>query len=220
MIWKINMKSERKRENKLRMKVYQFFKRIMDIVFSFLGLVILLPLLLFVAVLIIIDSTGGVLFKQERIGKNGKHFWMYKFRSMCVGAEKQGVYEVKGDVRVTRIGRFIRKTSIDEFPQFINILKGDMSIVGPRPTLTYHPWPFEQYTNEQKKRFNVRPGVTGWAQVNGRKGIDWNKRIEYDIEYVENLSFFLDVKIFLKTILKVLTMTDNINTEETVKKDS
>src|SRR5690606_10509003 len=95
---------------------------------------------------------------------------------------------------------------------------GDMSIIGPRPTLTYHPWPFEEYTEIQKKRFSVRPGVTGWAQVNGRKELPWEKRIEYDIEYVENLSFLFDLKIFFKTIIKVLSMKDNVNTRETAKK--
>jgi undecaprenyl phosphate N,N'-diacetylbacillosamine 1-phosphate transferase len=136
---------------------------------------------------------------------------------MYIGAEKDGVYETKGDIRVTRVGKFIRKTSIDEFPQFLNIIKGEMSIIGPRPTLTYHPWPFDKYTEEQKKRFNVRPGVTGWAQINGRKDVPWNQRIKYDIEYVDNLSFGLDVKIFFRTIIKILTMQDNINVAETAQ---
>ncbi len=134
---------------------------------------------------------------------------------MCVGAEKGGVYESKNDSRVTRVGKFIRKTSIDELPQFFNILKGDMSLIGPRPTLTYHPWPYEQYTEIQKQRFNVRPGVTGWAQVNGRKEVPWDKRLEYDVEYVNNLSFKMDMNIFMKTIYKVLMMKDNVNTTET-----
>lgn len=134
---------------------------------------------------------------------------------MCVGAEKEGVYETKGDMRVTKVGRIIRKTSIDELPQFVNIIKGDMSIIGPRPTLTYHPWPLEEYTHEQRKRFNVRPGVTGWAQINGRKDVPWDKRIEYDMWYVDNLSFELDFKIFFKTVIKVLTMQDNINVGKT-----
>jgi len=101
---------------------------------------------------------------------------------MCVGAEKSGVYSNKGDARVTKIGKLIRATSIDEFPQFLNIIKGDMSIIGPRPTLTYHPWHYEEYTKEQKRRFDVRPGVTGWAQINGRKDVPWDRRIKYDVE--------------------------------------
>lgn len=196
---------------------YKKIKRLMDVIVSLSGLIILSPLLLIVAIAIKIESKGPVIFKQERVGLKGKVFEIYKFRSMCVGAEKGGVYETKGDARVTKVGKFIRKTSIDEFPQFINIIKGDMSIIGPRPTLTYHPWPFEKYTEEQKKRFNVRPGVTGWAQINGRKDVHWDRRIEYDVEYVENLSLFFDLKIFFKTIIKVLTMQDNVNIGETAK---
>jgi undecaprenyl phosphate N,N'-diacetylbacillosamine 1-phosphate transferase len=197
---------------------YKTVKRLIDIAFSFIGLIILSPILLIVAIAIKLESQGPVIFQQERLGLNGKVFKIYKFRSMCVGAEKSGVYETKGDARVTKVGKFIRKTSIDEFPQFVNIIKGDMSIIGPRPTLTYHPWPFDEYTEEQKKRFTVRPGVTGWAQVNGRKEVPWEKRIEYDVEYVENLSLAFDLKIFFKTIFKVLTMKDNVNSSETAKK--
>ncbi|GAA0182409.1 sugar transferase [Clostridium sediminicola] len=196
---------------------YKSFKRLFDILFSLFGLIILTPLLVIVAIAIKIESKGPIIFKQKRLGLNGKVFEIYKFRSMCVGAEKGGVYETKGDTRVTKIGKFIRKTSIDELAQFVNIIKGDMSIIGPRPTLTYHPWPFEEYTEEQKKRFSIRPGVTGWAQINGRKDITWDIRIEYDVEYVNNLSFSFDVKIFFKTIIKVLCMQDNVNVGETVK---
>ncbi|RAS79914.1 sugar transferase [Priestia endophytica] len=197
---------------------YKMVKRLMDIVLSLFGLIILSPILVLVAIAIKLESKGPVIFQQERLGLNGETFKIYKFRSMCVGAEKSGVYETKGDARVTKVGKFIRKTSIDEFPQFVNIIKGDMSIIGPRPTLTYHPWPLDEYTEMQKKRFNVRPGVTGWAQVNGRKEVPWDERIEYDVEYVETLSFSFDLKIFFKTILKVLAMKDNINVGETAKK--
>ncbi|RID84730.1 sugar transferase [Peribacillus asahii] len=196
---------------------YKKVKRLLDIVLSLIGLTILSPILLVVAIAIKLESKGPVIFQQERLGLNGKVFKIYKFRSMCVGAEKSGVYETKGDARVTKVGKFIRKTSIDEFPQFVNIIKGDMSIIGPRPTLTYHPWPIDEYTRVQKKRFDVRPGVTGWAQVNGRKGLPWNKRIEYDTEYVDNLSFGFDLKIFFRTIIKVLAMQDNVNVSETAK---
>jgi undecaprenyl phosphate N,N'-diacetylbacillosamine 1-phosphate transferase len=197
--------------------LYKNFKRLFDIIFSLFGLLILSPILLIVAIAIKLESRGPVIFKQERLGLNGRVFKMYKFRSMCVGAEKDGVYEIKGDARVTTVGKFIRKTSIDEFPQFVNIIKGDMSTIGPRPTLTYHPWPFEEYTKEQKNRFSIRPGVTGWAQINGRKDVTWNRRIEYDVEYVHNLSFSFDIKIFFRTIIKVLSMQDNVNVRETVK---
>jgi len=195
--------------------IYKYIKRLLDVVISLFGLIILSPLLLITAIAIKLESKGSVIFKQDRLGLKGKVFKIYKFRSMCEGAEKDGVYETKGDMRVTKVGRLIRKTSIDEFPQFVNIIKGDMSIIGPRPTLTYHPWPLEKYTVEQRKRFNVRPGVTGWAQINGRKDVQWNKRIEYDIWYIDNLSLGLDLKIFFKTVIKVLTMQDNINIGKT-----
>lgn len=195
-----------------------FFKRFFDIFLSFLGLVICIIPMLFIALAIKIESKGPVIFKQERLGKNGKVFKIYKFRSMCVGAEQQegGVYSGKGDKRVTKVGKFIRATSIDELPQLFNLLKGDMSLIGPRPPLTYHPWPLEQYTEEQKKMFAVRPGITGWAQVHGRKDVEWNKRIKLNVWYVEHLSFWLDVKVFFMTIFKVFTNADNENKGATV----
>ena len=197
-------------------KVYTVFKSFMDIVLSIIGLIIISPILLIVSLAIKIDSKGPVIFKQERIGKDGKAFKIYKFRSMVVGAEKMGtgVYSKKGDNRVTRVGKFIRMTSIDELPQLVNILKGEMSFIGPRPVLTYHPWKYEEYTPEQLKRFEVRPGVTGLAQIHGRKQVEWEKRIKYDVEYVEKLSLWLDIKIFFITIYKVLFMKDNENTEK------
>lgn len=200
-----------------KFKSYLVMKRILDIIFSILGILILSPLLLIVAIIIKIESRGSVIFKQKRIGKDGKVFNIYKFRSMVVGAEKMGtgVYSKKGDKRVTRVGKFIRMTSIDELPQLVNILKGEMSVIGPRPVLTYHPWKYEEYTEEQLKRFNVRPGVTGWAQIHGRKDVEWNERIKLDVFYVDNISFILDLKIFLKTIIQVLSMKDNVNIGET-----
>lgn len=188
-----------------------FLKRFFDIIVSFIGLIICSPILLIIAILIKLTSKGPVIFKQQRIGKNGKVYWMYKFRSMTVGAEQQegGVFCVKGDKRVTKIGRFIRATSIDELPQFINILKGDMSLIGPRPVLTYYPYKWEEYTEEQLKRFNVRPGVTGWAAVHGRKTNTVEARFNYDNYYVEHLSFWLDLKIFFMTIKSVFTNEGN-----------
>lgn len=152
--------------------MYEKIKRIFEVILSCIGLLVLSPLLLATAVAVKVESEGPVIFKQKRIGKDGKVFEIYKFRSMCVGAERtgSGVYSGKNDARVTKVGRVLRATSIDELPQFVNILKGEMSFIGPRPVLTYHPWPYEEYTDWQKKRFLVRPGVTGWAQVNGRKG--------------------------------------------------
>lgn len=193
--------------------IQKFIKRLFDIVVSLFGLIILSPLLLLIAFLVAVTSPGGAIFKQERLGLNGKPFWMYKFRSMCVNAEHtgSGVYSAKGDPRVTAVGKVIRATSLDELPQFINILKGEMSLIGPRPVLTYHPWPLEQYTDEQRRRFDMRPGVTGYAQTHGRKQIDWNKRIEGDLYYIDNYSLWLDVKIFFRTIWKVSSMSDNLS---------
>lgn len=173
-----------------------------------------------VALAVKLDSPGPVLFRQERIGKDGRVFEILKFRSMCQGAEHtgSGVYSGKGDARVTRVGKLIRATSIDELPQLINILRGDMSLIGPRPPLTYHPWPYAEYTDEQKRMFEVRPGITGWAQVHGRKDVEWHKRIELNVWYVDNVSFWLDVKIFFMTIFKVLSNADNENIGETVAK--
>ena len=197
--------------------MYLWFKRFCDVVVSGVALVVLSPFLLVTAVLIKLESRGPVIFRQERLGVRGVPFKIYKFRSMCVGAEKQGtgVYSFKGDKRVTRVGRFIRATSIDELPQLFNILKGDMSLIGPRPALTYHPWPYEQYTEHQKRMFDVRPGMTGWAQVHGRKEVPWPERIELNVYYVEHLSLWLDMKIFFMTLFKVFMMADNNNVAKT-----
>lgn len=201
---------------------YRAVKRFLDVTTSFLGLVLLSPLLLAVSILIKIDSRGPVIFRQKRIGRNGKVFEIYKFRSMCVGAEKtgSGVYSGKGDARVTRIGKILRATSIDELPQLLNILKGEMSFVGPRPPLTYHPWKYEEYTDFQKRMFEVRPGITGWAQVNGRKDVEWHKRIELNVWYVDHMSLLLDIKIMFMTAFKVLTNADNENSGATVNKST
>lgn len=201
---------------------YRAVKRFLDVTASFLGLVLLSPLMLAVSILIKIDSRGPVIFRQKRIGRNGKVFEIYKFRSMCVGAEKtgSGVYSGKGDARVTRIGKILRATSIDELPQLLNILKGEMSFVGPRPPLTYHPWKYEEYTDLQKRMFEVRPGITGWAQVNGRKDVEWHKRIELNVWYVDHMSLLLDIKIMFMTAFKVLTNADNENSGATVNKST
>ena len=198
----------------MKRTVYLYIKRFLDIVLSALGLVILALPMLIVAVLVKIDSAGPVLFRQKRLGLNGRVFEMYKFRSMVVDAEHtgSGVYSGKGDARVTKIGKIIRATSIDELPQLVNILRGEMSFIGPRPPLTYHPWPIEEYNPEQLRMFEVRPGITGWAQVNGRKGVMWPKRIEMNVWYVDHVSAALDLKILLLTIVKVLSNADNENT--------
>ena len=211
-------------------RAYWCVRRAQDIFFSLLALIALSPLMLLTCIAVWIDSPGASpVFSQLRVGRNGKLFRLYKFRSMCPNAESKlndllqdnemdgPVFKMKDDPRITRVGHFIRKTSIDELPQLVNILKGDMALIGPRPALTYHPWPFEQYTEHQKRMFDVRPGVTGWAQVNGRKEVPWPERIELNIEYVDRLSFAFDVKIFFMTIFKVFTMADNNNVSQTNK---
>ena len=197
-----------------------FIKRGLDILISSGAIVVLWPIYLITALASKLDSKGPVIFKQTRLGKDHKEFNMYKFRSMVVNAEHtgSGVYSGKGDSRVTRVGKVIRATSIDELPQAVNILKGDMSLIGPRPPLTYHPWPIDEYSEEELRMFEVRPGITGWAQVHGRKDVEWHKRIKLNVWYVDHCSLLLDIKIFFMTIFKVLSNADNENTGETVKK--
>lgn len=199
--------------------MYVKFKCIADRLIGVTGLLILWPLLVMIAVAIKIDSKGDVFFKQERIGLHGKTFLMYKFRSMCVGAEHtgSGVYSGKDDPRVTKVGRILRATSLDELPQLINLANGTMHLISCRPPLLYHPWPLEEYTQEQLHMFDLRPGITGWAQVHGRKDVEWNKRIKMNCWYVDHVSFRLDVIIFFMTIFKVLSNADNENVGKTVK---
>ncbi|MBR6594800.1 MAG: sugar transferase [Clostridia bacterium] len=193
--------------------LYRWVKRLLDIVLSFLMIIILALPMLLIALCIRIESKGGAVFRQERLGRGGKVFWIYKFRSMCVGAESKGtgVYSGKGDTRVTRVGKLIRATSLDELPQLFNVLKGDMSFIGPRPVLTYHPWQLSEYTEKQKRRFEVRPGITGLAQINGRKNTPWVERIKYDIMYVDGLSFLTDLKIAAGTVAKVFKRESNLS---------
>jgi len=182
---------------------YRFVKRLFDIVFSFIGLVILSPIWLLIVVLIHTDSNGKALFRQKRVGKDGKIFSMYKFRTM---KSESNLYEEApknaGDKRITKIGKFLRKTSLDELPQFINILKGEMSLVGPRPEM---PFIVEKYSKWQRKRLEVKPGLTGLWQVLGRKDLPLHENIEYDFYYIQNQSLLLDIVIILKTVWIVLT---------------
>ncbi len=196
----------------------RFLKRFFDVMMSSIAIVVLAFPMLIIAIAIKLESPGPVIFKQQRIGKNGKVFNILKFRSMCVGAETQGsgVYSGKGDARVTKVGRILRATSLDELCQLVNVLRGDMSFIGPRPPLTYHPWTWDKYTEGQKRMFEVRPGITGWAQINGRKDVEWNKRIKLNVWYVDNLSLWLDIKIFFLTFAKVFSNADNENKGATV----
>lgn len=196
------------------------WKRILDIAICAPAFVVAIIPMGLTALAVKLDSPGPALFRQKRLGLGGKEFEMLKFRSMRVGAEfsGSGVYSNAGDSRVTRVGRIIRATSLDELPQLINILRGDMSLIGPRPPLTYHPWPIEEYTKEQRRMFDVRPGITGWAQTHGRKDVEWHHRIELNVWYVDHVTFGLDLTIFFATIFKVLTNADNENKGATLVK--
>lgn len=195
---------------------YCFFRRLQDIIFSLIAIITLLPIMIFTSIAIIIDDPkGGPFFSQIRVGKDGKIFKMYKFRSMVVDAEEQlqmllkdnemdgPAFKISDDPRITRVGKFIRKTSIDELPQLFNILKGDMSIVGPRPAL---PREVEQYTLYQTQRLFITPGLTCYWQIQpNRNDIPFNDWVEMDIRYIRERSFFVDWKIILKTIVSVFT---------------
>ncbi len=193
-----------------------FFKPLMDWIAAFFALIILFPLFLIVSVFIKIDSPGPVFFIQERLGKNGAIFRVIKFRSMTVNQPpkaKQGSRLYENDPRITRVGRFIRKTSIDELPQLINILTGDMSFIGPRPPVTYFPKKYEDYSGFEKQRFQVKPGISGLAQVRCREIHDWDINIPIDVEYVKNFSFSYDLNLFLSSLF-FFFKTDNIYRKE------
>lgn len=180
--------------------IYQrFVKRPMDFVLSLIAIVILSPILLIVAILVRTKIGSPVIFKQKRPGLDEKIFTLYKFRTMTDERDKNGEL-LPDSVRLTKFGKFLRSTSLDELPELFNILRGDMSIVGPRPlAVQYLPY----YNETEKHRHDVRPGLTGLAQINGRNGLNWDDRFGYDIEYIENIVFFYDLKIILKTVLKV-----------------
>jgi len=192
-------------------------KRILDLLLGIIGLILTSPLWLYVIIRIKSEDLGPVFFIQERVGKDGKLFRMYKFRSMVTGAEQKGAGVIVSaeDKRITKIGRFIRKTSIDELPQLINVLKGEMSIVGPRPTLEYQ---VKRYNERQRRRLSVKPGITGWAQINGRNTMTWPEKIELDLWYIDHWSIGLDFKIIGKSIWSVLKR-EGIYSEEGIVVD-
>lgn len=189
----------------------KYIKRFLDLILSLLALIILMPVLVIVAIVIKIDSKGPVFFLQERLGKNGKVFKIIKFRTMVVNAEKIGDgLKVKSekDNRITRVGKILRKTSLDELPQLINVVKGEMALIGPRPPVTYHPHKYDEYPEEQKRRFLVRPGITGLAQVRVRNSATWDERIKIDLEYIKKITFIGDFRIFVNTIISVFAKKD------------
>ena len=183
----------------------RWIKRFLDALLALLALIILSPIFLIVTVLVRTKLGSPVLFKQDRPGKNEKIFKLYKFRSMTDARDEQGNL-LPDDVRLTKFGRLLRSTSLDELPELINILKGEMAIVGPRPLLvSYLPY----YTDEERHRHDVRPGLTGWAQVNGRNAIhSWEERFRYDLEYVNHVTFLMDVKVLFLTVYKVVKRSD------------
>ena len=181
--------------------MYQnYIKRIIDIIVSIVVLIIVFPILLGVIVLLIITNNGHPFFFQIRPGKNERLFKIVKFKTMNEAKDNNGVLLPDAE-RMTKVGNFIRKTSLDELPQLLNVIKGEMSLIGPRPLL---PEYLPLYTNEQKKRHNVRPGITGWAQVNGRNAISWEEKFKFDVYYADNISVLLDLKILFLTIKKVM----------------
>ena len=200
---------ELKFENKQNLRVYEICKRTIDIIGAGLGLILLSPIIAVVACAVKVTSKGPVFFSQKRVGKNGELFEMYKFRSMVVNAEELKenleeqnemsgpMFKIKDDPRITKVGKFIRKTSIDELPQLWNVLKGDMSLVGPRPSL---PKEVEQFDNWMFKRLSVRPGLTCYWQVSGRNNIDFEDWMKLDVKYVEERNLWIDIKLIFKTV--------------------
>ncbi len=178
----------------------------MDFLGSLIGAIIISPLLIIITLLIKISSKGPVLFQQDRLGKDGKTFKIIKFRTMVVNAEEMGdglLVKTEKDDRITKIGKLLRATSLDELPQLWNVFIGDMSLVGPRPPVPYHPYKYDEYTECQRKRFDMKPGMTGLTQVTARNSVPWNERIPVDIKYVENFNVWLDIKILGKTVQKI-----------------
>ena len=191
----------------------RFFKRFFDILICSVALIVLFPLWLVIAIAVKCDSKGPVLFAQERRTKGGRLFRMYKFRSMVVNAESMGagLFNYKDDPRVTKVGRFLRNSSLDELPQLWNVLKGDLSLVGPRPCVSYELGDFDTLNKKYKKRFEVRGGITGLAQIKGRNENSWDEKVTYDNAYIDQFKkqgLWLDVKILIGTVAKVFKRQD------------
>lgn len=187
-------------------------KRIIDLIGSLVGLILFSPFLLIISILIKTTSEGTIFFKQERLGINGEKFYIYKFRTMISGAESKGdklAIKSEFDARITKVGRFLRATSLDEIPQLFNVLMNSMSLVGPRPPVTYHPYDgIESYPKWTKKRFDMKPGITGLSQVKVRNAVSWEERIKIDCIYIEKFSLALDLKILFLTVIKLLKKED------------
>ncbi|WP_432662632.1 sugar transferase [Wukongibacter baidiensis] len=194
------------------MLVEKMIKRLIDIAVSLMGIILLSPLLIILSIIIKSDSEGSAFFKQKRAGKDGKSFTIYKFRTMYSNTDSYARSPVdNNDVRITEVGKMLRKTSLDELPQLFNVLMGDMSIVGPRPLLECQA---EEFNDFEKQRLIVKPGITGLAQINGRGSLSWDKKMEYDVEYVNNRSLLFDIKIAFKTIGSIIKREDVYEDEE------
>lgn len=205
-------------------KLNLVIKRMIDLIGSFLGLVILSPLLIIIALAIKLTSKGPVFFKQKRLGKDGKVFKIIKFRTMVVNAEKIGdglTVKSDNDNRITKVGKFLRATSLDELPQLFNVILGQMSLVGPRPPVIYYPYDgFDNYPKWARKRFTMRPGVTGLAQVTVRNSVNWDKRIAIDNKYVDSFNLWLDIKILVQTLIKLFKTEDIYGEDKRTSKKS
>ena len=204
---------------------HELSTRVFDTLLSTIAIIFLAPVLASLAVAISLDSRGPVVFTQARLGKRGNHFKMYKFRSMIENAENigTGLFNYRDDPRVTRVGHFMRKTSLDELPQLLNILKGDMSFVGPRPPLTYELGNYSQFTERLKKRFAVRPGMTGYAQMSGRNELSWDQKIQYDLQYIDSFykwGLLLNLTILVLTFFVVILMKGSYELKENAQADA
>lgn len=189
-------------------KINLLIKRFLDILLSLCGILFLLPIFIVIAIGIKVSSKGPILFRQQRLGKKGKVFEIFKFRTMVVNAENIGEglrVSTENDPRITKVGRFLRATSLDELPQLFNVLLGTMSLVGPRPPVTYHPYKgYDNYPEWAKKRFEMYPGITGLSQVTVRNSVPWDDRIKVDNEYIEKFNILFDIKILFMTVIRVI----------------
>lgn len=197
-------------------------KRLADIVLSTIGILVLSPILIIVAIAIKVSAPGPILFKQERLGKSGKPFYIYKFRTMIVNAEHIGEglrVSTEDDPRITKIGKFLRATSLDELPQLFNVVQGTMSLVGPRPPVTYHPYDgYKNYPEWAKKRFSMRPGITGLTQATVRNSVSWDERIKVDNKYIDKFNILFDIKILFMTVKRVLKKEDIYGNQKNANK--